>query len=155
MEDCISSINENIKFKFLDAGHILGSAITLIEVKEKDGIKNLVYTGDLGRSESHILRSPEYPEESIDNLIIESTYGNKIHRPITEAENQLKEIVNFAVSKKSKIIVPAFALGRTQELIYILHNLANKKLILMRLTVFLDKSIAAITSNKSLRISTI
>jgi metallo-beta-lactamase family protein len=134
-------INEDIKFKFLDAGHILGSSITVIEVKENKETKNLVYTGDLGRSESHILKSPEYPKENVDNLIIESTYGNKVHNPILQAEKELQDIVNFVVSKKSKIIVPAFALGRTQELIYILHNLVNKKLI-PNIKIFIDSPMA-------------
>ncbi|OGZ88466.1 MAG: hypothetical protein A2561_03815 [Candidatus Staskawiczbacteria bacterium RIFOXYD1_FULL_32_13] len=133
--------NENIRFKFLDAGHILGSAITVIEVTENGKTKNMVYTGDLGRNESHILKSPEFPTENIDNLIIESTYGNKIHRPIIEAEKELQELINFAVVKKSKIIVPAFALGRTQELIYILHNLINKKLI-PNIKIFIDSPMA-------------
>src|SRR3989339_23649 len=135
------TVNENIRFKFLDAGHILSSAITVIEVTENGKIKNIVYTGDLGRNESHILKSPEFPTENVDNLIIESTYGNKIHRPILEAEKELKELINFAVVKKSKIIVPAFALGRTQELIYILHNLVNKKLI-PNIKIFIDSPMA-------------
>ncbi len=134
-------INENIKFKFLEAGHILGSAITVVEVIEKDAIKNLVYTGDLGRSESPILKSPEFPKENIDNLIIESTYGNKIHKPIVEAEKELQEIINFAVKQKSKIIVPAFALGRTQELIYILHKLTIQKRI-PQIKIFIDSPMA-------------
>lgn len=134
-------INENIKFKFLEAGHILGSAITVVQVNDSGVVKNLVYTGDLGRSESPILKSPEFPIEDIDNLIIESTYGNKNHRPIIEAENELKELINFAVSKKSKIIVPAFALGRTQELIYILHKLTIQKRI-PQIKIFIDSPMA-------------
>jgi metallo-beta-lactamase family protein len=140
-KDTWQTVNKNIRFKFLEAGHILGSAITVIEVKEKKVVKNLVYTGDLGRGESHMLKSPEFPTENVDNLIVESTYGDKIHRPIIEAEKELKELVNFAVSKKSKIIVPAFALGRTQELIYILHNLINQKQI-PQIKIFIDSPMA-------------
>jgi metallo-beta-lactamase family protein len=134
-------LNKNIRFKFLDSGHILGSAITLIELKENGKTKNLVYTGDLGRQESPILKSPEFPGESVDDLIMECTYGNKIHGPIENAEKELTQIVNSAIAKKGKIIVPAFALGRAQELIYILHKLTDKGLI-PKIKIFVDSPMA-------------
>jgi len=137
----VQKINENISFKFYEAGHILGSAITLVQVNDNGKNKNIVYTGDLGRSESPILKSPEYPTEDVDNLIIESTYGNKIHNSVLQAEKEIVDIINKAVSKKSKIIVPAFALGRTQELIYILHKLIIQKRI-PKIKIFVDSPMA-------------
>ncbi len=136
-----TQLNENIRFKFYDAGHILGSAITLLEIKENGQIKNLVFTGDLGRDFLPILRDPEYAEEPAETLMMECTYGDRIHRPVADLEGELKDIINTAVANKSKIIVPAFSLGRTQELIYILHKLINKKEI-PALPIFVDSPLA-------------
>ena len=144
-----TQLNENIRFKFYDAGHILGSAITLLEIKDEGEtlqhgsgqVKRLAFTGDLGRDFLPILRAPEFIKEPAETLIMESTYGNRIHRPITDLEGDLKNIVNEAVNKKSKIIVPAFSLGRTQELIYILHKLIDQKDI-PTLPIFIDSPLA-------------
>ncbi|GAC1413192.1 MAG: MBL fold metallo-hydrolase [Candidatus Doudnabacteria bacterium] len=119
------ALNENVRLKFYDAGHILGSAITYLEIKEGDKTQGLVFTGDLGKSGAPILHDPEVVEEQADVLISEATYGGRTHLPITAAVTKLKEVINFAVNNKSKIIVPAFALGRVQELIYILHGMID------------------------------
>jgi len=124
-----TELNKNIRFKFYDAGHILGSAITFLEIKEGGETKTLVFTGDLGRENLPILRSPEAVEEKAQTMIMECTYGARVHRPIGEVAESLKEAVHFAIRKKSKIIVPAFALGRAQELIYIIHKLIDEKCI--------------------------
>ncbi len=115
------NLGPKLDFKFYNAGHILGSAITLI----KSNTKTLAYTGDLGNTNVPILPDPEYIFEPVDILISECTYGDRNHRPIKEAYDFLKKIINEAVANQSRIIVPAFALGRTQELIYILHKLHN------------------------------
>ena len=106
-------------FKFYDAGHILGSAVTLI----KTGDRNIIYTGDLGNFNLPILPDPEDVKEEAEIMISECTYGNRNHQLAEDAYQKIKEVVIQAVNKKSRIIVPAFALGRTQELIYILHKL--------------------------------
>lgn len=136
-----TQLNEHIRFKLYDAGHILGSAVTLLEIKEDGEVKKLVFTGDLGRDFLPILRSPEFVQESADILITECTYGNRIHKPITDLEGELKTIINTAVKNKSKVIVPAFSLGRTQELIYILHKLIDTKEIPV-LPLFIDSPLA-------------
>lgn len=120
-------LNKNIRFKFYDAGHILGSAITLLEITEGAETKNLVFTGDLGRHFLPILRDPEFIKEEAEILITEATYGDRIHRPVTDLEGDLKHIISEAVKNKSKIIVPSFSLGRTQELLYMLHKLVDQK----------------------------
>ena len=122
-----TQINDDIRFKFYDAGHILGSAVTLLGIKENGIEKNLVFTGDLGRAYMPILRDPEYVKEPAEILLSETTYGGRIHESIDNTRQELKDIVSEALVKKSKIIVPAFALGRTQELIYIIHNLINRQ----------------------------
>lgn len=136
-----TQLNENIRFKFYDAGHVLGSAITLLEFKEAGIIKTLAFSGDLGREYLPILRSPEYIEEDVRALILECTYGNRIHRSIADLAGQLKEIINEAVNKKSKIIIPAFSLERTQEIVYILHDLINQKDIPV-LPIYIDSPLA-------------
>ncbi len=134
-------LNENIRFKFYDAGHILGSVVTLLEITENGQTKNLAFTGDLGRHFLPILRDPEFVTESAEILITEATYGNRIHRPVTDLEADLKQIIAEAVTKKSKIIVPAFSLGRTQELLYMLHKLLDKNEI-PSLPIFVDSPLS-------------
>ena len=119
------NLDDTIKFKFCDAGHILGSAVTIINYTENLNSKTLAYTGDLGNTNVPILPDPENISDSVDVLISECTYGDKNHRPLEEAITHLKDIILEAVKNKSRIIVPAFALGRTQELIYLLHKLHN------------------------------
>ncbi len=131
----------NIRFKFYDAGHILGSAVTLLEITEAGEIKRLVFTGDLGRHFLPILRDPEFVEEPAETLIMECTYGNRLHRPVTDLEGDLKNIINEAIKNKSKIIVPTFSLGRTQELLYMIHKLIDAKEI-SRLPIFIDSPLA-------------
>jgi len=132
-----TELNENIRFKLYDAGHILGSSIIYLEIKEEGGVKTLAFTGDLGREYLPILHSPEYIEEKTENLLLECTYGDTIHRPFGDVLSELKAIINRAISKKSKIIVPAFSLGRIQELLYVLHKLIDEKSI-PSLPIYLD-----------------
>lgn len=132
-----TQLNENIRFKLYEAGHILGSSIIFLEIKEGRKKKTLAYTGDLGREYLPILRAPEYLQEKTDNLLLECTYGDSAHRPFDDVMGRMKEIINKAVSSKSKIIVPAFSLGRIQELIYVLHKLVNEKAI-PPLPIYLD-----------------
>jgi len=119
------NLGSKIDFKFYNAGHILGSAITIIKYGQKNTEKILAYTGDLGNTNVPILPNPEYILEPVEILISECTYGDRNHQPIKEAFDFLEKIINEAVTDQSRIIVPAFALGRTQELIYILHKLHN------------------------------
>jgi len=130
-------INENIRFKFHDAGHILGAAAISLEIIDNDDVKNLVFSGDLGRDELPILRAPEIIQESAQTLIMECTYGNRVHQPMARVFDKLKTVLRSAARKKSKIIVPAFSLGRTQELIYVLHLLAKQKAI-PKMPIYID-----------------
>ncbi len=117
------NFNPQTRVKLYDAGHILGSAITVIENTVAGMTKRIAFTGDLGNTNVPLLREPEVPTEEIETLLIECTYGDKLHRPMSEVDLHLKEIITDAVKNKRKIIVPAFALGRTQELLYTLHKL--------------------------------
>lgn len=115
------NLGTGLDFKFYNAGHILGSAVTVI----RNNDKVIAYTGDLGNRNVPILPDPERIAEPVETLITECTYGGKNHQPLKEAYGFLKKIINDAVANRSRIIIPAFALGRTQELIYILHELHN------------------------------
>ena len=136
-----TQINENIRFKFYDAGHILGSAIVFIEIKENNQTKTLGFTGDIGREIAPILRSPEFIAEDTQTLIAECTYGDSLHKSISEATSDFREVINMAIKTKGKIIVPAFSLGRTQEIIYTLHKLLDQKAI-PSLPIYIDSPLA-------------
>lgn len=133
-----------VEITFYDAGHILGSALTFIKLHEfSTGEKTtLLFTGDLGRPHLPILRDPDTDKlPPIDSLIIESTYGDKFHESVVEAQDKMAEIINATASKGGKLIIPAFALGRTQEIMYELHQLFKKKMI-PPIQVFLDSPLA-------------
>lgn len=119
-------LNADISFKFYDAGHILGSAVTVVKIKEAGEFKTLAYTGDLGHGYIPILRNPEKVEDQVDTLLIETTYGDRVHAPVEDASRKILELVLRAVKKKSKIIIPAFSLGRTQEIVYLLHKMIDQ-----------------------------
>jgi len=118
-------ILRNMVVTFFDAGHILGSALVVMDAQLEDGLHRILFTGDLGRRDAPILKDPEVPS-NVDTLIIESTYGNRFHGDITQTEEKLEKIVNRVAERKGKIIVPAFSVGRTQELVYCLKRLGDE-----------------------------
>jgi metallo-beta-lactamase family protein len=111
-----------IKATFIEAGHVLGSAQILLEIKENGQRLRVGYTGDLGRTHLPILKDPDYHKD-LDVLLIESTYGNRDHDPISESGPELLEVIHSTYEKGGKLIIPAFALERTQELLYLLAQL--------------------------------
>ena len=115
-------IAEGISVTFADAGHILGSAVTLLTLNENGKIINLGFTGDLGRPNMPILKDPEKIPD-VDIMISESTYGNKLHDDPTNTKGVMIDVIKKAYARKSKIIIPAFSVGRTQELVYEFHKI--------------------------------
>lgn len=113
-----------LRLRFRDAGHILGSAICEMEFQELGEIRRVVFTGDLGRRELPLLRDPELVP-GCDILISESTYGNKVHQPPANLKAELLRIIRQAMATGGRVIIPAFALGRTQQLVYFLNELTN------------------------------
>jgi metallo-beta-lactamase family protein len=107
---------------FFDAGHILGSAVTALTVRENGKALRLGFTGDLGRPNMPILRDPEFVGD-VDVVISESTYGGKLHDPPQQMKSNLEEALKRAINRGGKVIVPAFSVGRTQDLVYLLHQL--------------------------------
>lgn len=132
-----------VSVTFYDAGHILGSAIVALDIEDKEQGREirLVFSGDLGRPDRPILRDPSYVEEA-DVLLIESTYGDRLHEPDYQTEAKLENVIKQTYQRGGKIIVPAFAVGRTQELVYRLHELVQRGQIPDDLLVFVDSPLA-------------
>ena len=130
-------VANNTTAEFFDAGHILGSAITLFSIGK--GLK-IGFSGDLGRKGLPILRDPEYLPP-IDYLVMESTYGDRLHDPIDRAREKLAEVVNRTSERGGKIIIPSFAVERTQELVYFLHLLRDEGRI-PSLPIYVDSPMA-------------
>jgi len=129
-----------VKITFQDAGHILGSAGISLELTENGKTVFLGYTGDVGRNEMPILRNPDVLRD-IDYLIMESTYGNRIHDQVENVADELTNIINEVIDRKGKIIIPSFAVGRTQLLVYMLHKLWNQHR-LPEIPIFIDSPLA-------------
>jgi metallo-beta-lactamase family protein len=126
---------------FQDAGHILGSAGILLEIGEEGNKKiRFGFSGDIGRHETPIIRDPDYLRD-LDVLIMESTYGNRIHTHSDEVEEEVAKVVREVFDRKGKIIIPAFAVGRTQLLVYVLHKLFDQNRI-PALPIYVDSPLA-------------
>lgn len=115
-------VTDDVDVTFFDAGHILGSAVSLFDIRDGDRTLQLCYTGDLGRPNRPILRDPEHVGD-VDILISESTYGGRFHVDSNVILDILEDVIRRTVARNGKIIVPAFSVGRTQELVYHLHEL--------------------------------
>ena len=123
-------IADGVTLTFLDAGHILGSAQVVLDLEEASTgrSKRLVFSGDVGRGGNDILRDPVVPE-GVDYLIMESTYGAREHDLPTNANDEIAATLNRTLKRGGKVVIPSFAVGRTQQLIYTLHQLSESKQI--------------------------
>jgi metallo-beta-lactamase family protein len=140
-------IMDGVTLTFYDAGHILGSSVVVLDIEDKEEKKEfrLVFSGDLGRPDRPILKDPS-PVKETDFLIMESTYGDRLHEGTDQASDKLERIINETVKKGGKVIVPSFAVGRTQELVYTLRNLIAAGKISGHLPVFVDSPLAIDTT---------
>ncbi|MCR4939902.1 MAG: MBL fold metallo-hydrolase [Treponemataceae bacterium] len=162
-------IAPDVQVEFFDAGHILGSAFAFVtitgqtskkdtdnfftrmqslfhanEQKEKDPSEDeirILFTGDLGRNHKPIIRDPETKVPAADYIVLESTYGNRKHEKATEAMDMLEKVVKKAIQKGGKIIIPAFAIERTQELVYYFHRLFEERK-LPEIPIYVDSPMA-------------
>jgi metallo-beta-lactamase family protein len=116
-----------VRLTFHEAGHILGSASVVLECEEGSRTTRLVFSGDVGRAGLPIIRDPAPPRGGADVMILESTYGNRDHPTVEDAKTQLAQIVTETAARGGKILIPAFAVGRTQEILYELHELARAR----------------------------
>ena len=117
---------EGFTFTYHDAGHILGSALTEIHVRENGSPHRILFTGDLGRRDMPILRNPAVVH-GVETLITESTYGNRVHPPKRDVQAKLRDLVLETHETRCKLIIPAFSVGRTQQLVYFLDELYNSR----------------------------
>jgi metallo-beta-lactamase family protein len=135
------NIDDNITVKFTNSGHMLGGAVVNLSIRENGRIKNIAYTGDIGRPYNRIIKPPA-PFPQADILITESTYGDRIHDPNHESEYALLDIVkDTCVKKGGKLIIPSFSVGRTQEIVYVLNNWFNQG-ILPKIDIYVDSPLS-------------
>jgi len=137
--DVWANLDQDLNFRFLRSGHIIGSSFVQLSFNVPNGVKLITFSGDLGNSRSLILKPPVSLIES-DYLVLESTYGNR-KQPRTDTAADLAKVVNRVVDRKGVLLIPAFSVGRTQEIIYLLRKLqdANK---IPKLPVYLDSPMA-------------
>ncbi|MFK7932432.1 MAG: MBL fold metallo-hydrolase RNA specificity domain-containing protein [Saprospiraceae bacterium] len=135
------SIHKNVKILFRDAGHILGSSSVTLHIQEGDKIIRFGFSGDIGRPDRPILRDP-LPMPEVDYLICESTYGDKDHTAKPAEEERFLEIIKrTCIEKRGKLIIPAFSIGRTQEIVYMLDQMETAGL-LPKIPVYVDSPLA-------------
>lgn len=148
--DQIIDIDENIKVRFNDAGHMLGSSIIEIWITENGETKKVVFTGDIGNNDIPLLASPTMIE-SADYLVMESTYGSRLHMRNDDKAEMFLNIVSETLDKGGTVVIPSFAVGRTQEIVYEINKLKEKRedeefkrkyKKLMSVPVFVDSPLA-------------
>lgn len=136
--------------RFHDAGHILGSAIIDLDIELAGLSRKLVFSGDLGQPLRPVLRDP-VPVRAADYLCVESTYGNRAHRAMAETENELVQVLHGTLERRGgNVIIPAFAVGRTQELLFVLADLVRKGRV-PKLEVVVDSPMASAVTELTLR----
>lgn len=133
-------VAEGVTLEFRDAGHILGSAQVVLDIREGNRKYRYLFSGDIGRPNQEILRDPQ-PVEDVDFLQVESTYGNREHGDATDSRDTLCRLVSTALGRGGKVIVPAFAVGRTQQLVFVLNQLSDAGCI-PRVPIFVDSPLS-------------
>jgi len=133
-----------VRATYVDAGHILGSASVILDCTEGDVTKRLVFSGDIGRSGLAIIRDPVVPENA-DAVIMESTYGNRDHESVEGARAHLAEVIRTTAARGGRVLIAAFAVGRTQEMLYSIHSLLREGAI-PPLPVYVDSPLAIDTT---------
>ena len=133
-------LTECLRYEAYDAGHILGSSCVVLHEAAGGGARRLAFSGDVGRPNLPIIRDPE-AMPAVDFLIMESTYGGRLHKSLTHVVNKLEAVVKRTAGRGGRIIAPAFAVGRTQQLVLLLHQLANENRI-PNIPIFVDSPLA-------------
>ena len=134
-------VASGVSATFIDAGHILGSASVILDCHEAGVSRRLVFSGDIGRRGLPVIRDPQFPTGA-EVVIMESTYGNRSHAPVSDARDRLGATIRETASRGGRVLIPAFAVGRTQELLYDLHGLLQEGLI-PRIPIFIDSPLAS------------
>ena len=130
-----------IRATFHDAGHILGSASIALDCVEGNTRKRIIFSGDIGRAGLPIIRDPKPPTGGADIVLLESTYGNRDHPSVAGARDQLASVIRDTAARGGKVLIPAFSVGRTQEIVYDLHVLAREQKI-PQIPIYVDSPLA-------------
>jgi metallo-beta-lactamase family protein len=138
--DTTFDVAPGVRATFSDAGHILGSASVALDCVEEGRRLRIVFSGDVGRNGLPIIRDP-HPPEGADVVLLESTYGNRDHPPVAGARDELARIISETAARGGRVLVPAFSVGRTQELVYDLHILAREGRI-PAIPIYIDSPLA-------------
>ncbi|HRP97420.1 MAG TPA: MBL fold metallo-hydrolase [Rhodocyclaceae bacterium] len=142
-------LQSGVACRFREAGHILGSALLEIDADSGGRRRRLVFTGDLGQEHRPVLRDPAHVRAA-DCLVVESTYGNRSHRPLKETEDELVGVLHDTLERRGgNVIIPAFAVGRTQEVIFVLAHLVRKERV-KRLEIVVDSPMASAVTELTL-----
>ena len=140
-----------VKVRFRDAGHILGSSIVEVWLETEGVTRKLVFSGDLGQP-GHPLMNDPTPIEQADYLVVESTYGNRLHKPLDETTEELVDAINDTLQRRrGNILIPAFAVGRTQDMLFILSDLADDGRLAARPRIFVDSPMAKAATEITLK----
>jgi metallo-beta-lactamase family protein len=135
-------VADGVFVTYVDAGHILGSAAVIVDVEEKGKKRRIWFSGDIGRRDLPLIEDPVLPYDfGVDYMLMECTYGDKPHRPPEEGYIQLRSILNETLNRGGKVVIPAFAVGRTQELVYSIHRMMDSGEI-PSVPVFVDSPLA-------------
>lgn len=136
----IFHLGGGVKFRFVDAGHILGSASLEIWFQDSEREKKIVFSGDIGKKGNPILKDPSVPMAA-DYVVMEATYGGRTHRPLSESIDEFVAAIKTTFKRGGNVYIPSFAVGRTQDLLYILNNLVREGR-LYKIDVYLDSPLA-------------
>jgi metallo-beta-lactamase family protein len=139
-------INENLSVELIEAGHLLGAASVVVEATENGKTSRVGFTGDLGRGNAELIRTPD-PLKNLDYLVTETTYGGRVHTSTGTAEEELMKYIDETIIRlKGRLIIPAFSVGRTQSIVHVLNRL-SKKGLLPGVKVFVDSPLAIRTTH--------
>jgi metallo-beta-lactamase family protein len=138
--EVLYNLGKGIKYRFLDAGHILGSGTLEIWFQDSEREKKIVFSGDIGKKGNPIIRDPSSLVEA-DFIVMESTYGNRLQKSLKESIDELVEAIRTTFKKGGNVYIPSFAVGRTQDLLYILNSLVREKR-LHNIDIYLDSPLA-------------
>ncbi len=140
------TVGKDLTVTFYEAGHILGSAISIVKHTVNGQTKTLCFSGDIGRFGKPILRDPalnfEPEDRDVDLLVMESTYGDRLHDPVVDLKPRLKKMLNETFEQGGSVLIPSFAFGRTQELLYVIHELYDEAQV-PKVPVWVDSPLAS------------
>jgi len=136
----IENLGTHVRYRFVDAGHILGSGSLELWWQDGGREKKIVFSGDVGKNENPIIKDPEHLTEA-DYIVVESTYGNRFHKNMEESINEMVDAIKSTFERGGNVLIPAFAVGRTQDILYVLNKLVRERR-LEALDVYVDSPLA-------------